>query len=471
MKQYQIEIDPNALAAYGVAIDSVVAAVRKSNNDVGGRVVEWTGREYMVRGRGYITNVSDIEQVGLGARPDGTPVLVRDVARVHIGPEIRRGVADVNGEGDDDAGIVVIRQGIDTYGVIQNLKKVINEKVRPALPEGVEIVTTYDRSDLIERSIATLKEKLVEEILIVSLVCIIFLWHLRSAFVAILTLPLSILLSFMAMHAIGLGSNIMSLGGIAIPIGAMIDASIIMIENAHKHIEHDTTGRPRRDLLVEAAQQVGRPLFFSLLIIAVSFLPIFSLEAQEGRLFRPLAFTKTFAMAFAALTSVMIVPFLMTAFIRGRLPKEGKNPVNRLLMRAYHPFVRFVLRHPVATLAVAAALMGSTVPVFMKLGSEFMPPLDEGTLLYMPITLPGASIETARQVLQTQDKLIMQVPEVASVCGKAGRALTATDPAPPEMFETVINLKPESQWRPGMTTAKLEAELDRVVRIPGVANA
>ncbi len=357
------------------------------------------------------------------------------------------------------------------YGVIQNVKKAIKEKVQPALPEGVEVVTTYDRSGLIERSISTLKEKLVEEMVIVSLVCIFFLWHLRSAFVAILTLPLSILLAFVAMHFIGLGSNIMSLGGIAIAIGAMVDASIIMIENAHKHIEHDTTGRARREILIEAAQQVGRPLFFSLLIITVSFLPIFSLEAQEGRLFHPLAFTKTFAMGFAAFTSVLIVPFLMVAFIRGRIPQEGKNPINRFLMWAYHPFVRFVLRHRTATLLAAAALMLSTVPIFMKLGSEFMPPLYEGTILYMPITLPGASIETARAALQLEDKLALQVPEVASVMGKAGRANSATDPAPPEMSETVINLKPESEWRPGMTPAKIEAELDRVVRVPGVVNA
>ena len=471
VKQYQIEIDPNALASFNIPLDTVVTAVRKSNNDVGGRVVEWTGREYMVRGRGYVKNVSDLEQVSLGARPDGTPILIRDVARVHIGPEMRRGVADLNGEGDVAAGIVVIRQGVDTYGVIENLKKAVKEKVQPALPEGVELVTTYDRSDLIERSIDTLKGKLIEELIIVSLVCVVFLWHLRSAFVAILTLPLSILLSFTAMHALGLGANIMSLGGIAIAIGAMVDAAIIMIENAHKHIEHDTTGRPRREILIEAAQQVGRPLFFSLLIITVSFLPIFSLEGQEGRLFHPLAFTKTFAMGFAALTSVLIVPFLMIAFIRGKIPKEEKNPINRFLMWAYHPFVRFVLRHRVATLIAAAVLMAGTVPVFMRLGSEFMPPLYEGTVLYMPITLPGASIETARELLQLQDKLIMQVPEVASVSGKAGRALSATDPAPPEMFETVINLKPESEWRAGMTPDKIIAELDRVVKIPGVVNA
>ncbi|HEU4733369.1 MAG TPA: CusA/CzcA family heavy metal efflux RND transporter [Kofleriaceae bacterium] len=471
VKQYQIELDPNALAAFNIPLDTVVAAVRKSNNDVGGRVVEWSGREYMVRGQGYVKDIADLEQVALGARPDGTPILVRDVARVHIGPEIRRGVADLNGEGDVAAGIVVIRQGVDTYGVIQNLKRVIKDKIQPALPDGVQFVTTYDRSKLIERAIDTLKDKLVEEIVIVSLVCIVFLWHLRSALVAILTLPLSILLSFVAMRVLGIGANLMSLGGIAIAIGAMIDAAIIMIENAHKQIERDTSGRPRREILIEAAQQVGRPLFYSLLIITVSFLPIFSLEAQEGRLFHPLAFTKTFAMGFAALTSVVIVPFLMIAFIRGKIPKEDRNPVNRLLMRAYHPVVRFVLRHRVTTLVAAAVLLAGTVPIYLRLGSEFMPPLYEGTILYMPTTLPGASIETARQALQLSDKLIMTVPEVASVSGKAGRALSATDPAPPEMFETVINLKPESEWRPGMTQEKLVAELDRVVRIPGVANA
>jgi copper/silver efflux system protein len=471
VKQYQIEIDPNALLAYNMPIDMVIQAVRSSNNDVGGRVVEWTGREYMVRGRGYIQNVGDIEQVSLGARPDGTPILVRDVGRVHLGPDMRRGVAELNGEGDVAGGIVVIRYGVDTYGVIENIKKAVEERIQPALPEGVEFVTTYDRSGLIERSIDTLKEKLIEEMVIVSLVCVVFLWHLRSAFVAILTLPLSILLAFVAMKYIGLGSNIMSLGGIAIAIGAMVDAAIIMIENAHKHLEHDSGTKPRKEILIEAAQQVGRPLFFSLLIITVSFLPIFTLEGQEGRLFKPLAYTKTFAMGFAALTSVLVVPFLMVLFIRGRLPREEQNPVNRFLIWAYHPFVRFVLRHRTVTLLAALAAMASTVPVFMKLGSEFMPPLYEGTILYMPITLPGASVQTAQQVLAAQDKIMKQVPEVESVFGKAGRSLSATDPAPLEMIETVINLKPEDEWRPGMTPAKLEAELDRLVRLPGVANA
>ena len=471
VKQYQVEIGPNALASYNMSIDMVIAAIRKSNNDVGGRVVEWTGREYMVRGRGYLTSVADIEMVSLGARPNGTPVLVRDVGRVQIGSDMRRGVADLNGEGDVAGGIVVIRSGVDTYSVIESIKRAVTERIQPALPAGVELVTTYDRSDLIERSISNLREKLIEEGIIVSLVCVIFLWHFRSALVAILTLPLAILLSFVAMKGLGLGSNIMSLGGIAIAIGAMIDAAIIMIENAHKHLERDTGTTSRTETIIKAAQEVGRPLFFSLLIITVSFLPIFTLEGQEGRLFRPLAFTKTFAMGFAALTSVLVVPFLMVLFIRGRIPKEEKNPLNRFLIWVYRPLVRFVLHYRTLTLLAAVLLMASSVPVFLTLGSEFMPPLYEGTLLYMPITLPGASVQTAQQVLTMQDKLIKAVPEVASVFGKAGRALSATDPAPLEMIETVINLKPESEWRPGMTEEKLEAELDKTVRLPGVVNA
>ena len=471
VKQYQVEVDPNALMAYNMSIDMVIAAIRKSNNDVGGRVVEWTGREYMVRGRGYLGGIADIEMVSLGARPNGTPVLVRDVGRVQIGPDMRRGVADLNGEGDVAGGIVVIRSGVDTYGVIERIKAAVKAQIQPALPAGVEFVTTYDRSALIERSIDNLREKLIEEAIIVSLVCLVFLWHVRSALVAILTLPLAVLLSFVAMKALGIGSNIMSLGGIAIAIGAMVDAAIIMIENAHKRLEHETGPAPRIDVLIKAAQEVGRPLFFSLLIITVSFLPIFSLEGQEGRLFRPLAFTKTFAMGFAALTSVLVVPFLMVLFIRGRIPKEERNPINRFLIWIYHPFVRVVLRHRALTLVAAILLMASTVPVFLKLGSEFMPPMYEGTLLYMPITLPGASVQTAQQILTMQDKLIKTVPEVESVFGKAGRALSATDPAPLEMIETVINLKPESQWRAGMTAEKIEAELDRTVRLPGVVNA
>ncbi len=474
VKQYQIEVDPNALVAYRVSVDMVAHAVRASNNDVGGRVVEWTGREYMVRGRGYIRSVSDIEDVSLGAKPDGTPILVKDVARVRLGPEMRRGVADLNGEGDVAGGIVVIRYGADTYGVIGDIKAAVRERIQPALPEGVEFVTTYDRSDLIERSIATLSEKLVEEVLIVALVCALFLWHVRSALVAVLTLPLAILLSFVAMKTIGLGSNIMSLGGIAIAIGAMVDAAIIMIENAHKHLERrpgPEAPATRREVIITAAQEVGRPLFYSLLIITVSFLPIFVLEAQEGRLFRPLAFTKTFAMGFAALVSVIVVPFLMVLFIRGRIAAENRNPINRVLIGLYQPVVRFVLRHRTLTVVAALAALLSTVPAFLRLGSEFMPPLHEGSLLYMPVTLPGASVQTAQQVLTAQDRILKQVPEVAQVFGKAGRAISATDPAPLEMIETVINLKPESEWRAGMTMDVLVAELDRLVRLPGVANA
>ncbi|CAN5416879.1 hypothetical protein BH09MYX1_BH09MYX1_29240 [soil metagenome] len=429
VKQYQIEVDPNALLSYNISINKLVATVRESNNDVGGRVVEWTGREYMVRGRGYIQSVADVEEISLGAKVDGTPILVKDVARVHLGPDIRRGVADFDGKGDAPSGIVIVRQGADTYGVLQDVKQKIRDKVQPALPPGVKIVTTYDRSELIEKSIDTLRSKLIEEFIIVSLVCGLFLWHVRSALVAILTLPLAVLLSFVAMRAFGLGSNIMSLGGIAIAVGAMVDAAIIMIENAHKRIEQEGESRPRREIVIEAAQQVGRSLFFSLLIITVSFLPIFSLEAQEGRLFRPLAFTKTFAMGFAALVSITIVPFLMVMLIRGKIKPEAKNPLNRLMIRAYHPAVRWVLRHPVATLLVTAVALLSTVPVFRALGSEFMPPLDEGTILYMPVTVPGTSIETAARTLQTEDKLIKDLPEVKSAFGKAGRANTATDPA------------------------------------------
>ncbi|MEO8482260.1 MAG: CusA/CzcA family heavy metal efflux RND transporter [Acidobacteriota bacterium] len=471
VKQYQIEVDPNALLAYGTTVEAVAAAVRASNNDVGGRVIEWTGREYMVRGKGYLRNTEDIEQVSLGARKDGTPILVRDVARVQIGPDMRRGVADLNGEGDVAGGIVVLRSGANAYGVIAEIKRVVRETVRPSLPAGVEFVTTYDRSELIERSIRTLWWKLLEEALIVSLVCGLFLWHVRSALVAIVMLPLSILAAFLALHALGLSANIMSLGGIAIAIGAMVDAAIVMVENAHKHIEQTPDPARRREVLLRAATEVGRPLFFSLLIITVSFLPIFSLEAQEGRLFRPLAFTKTFAMGSAAVLSVLVVPLLMVLFIRGRVAPEERNPINRFLMWIYHPVVRVALRFRWVTLLTAVLAMASTVPVFVGLGREFMPPLDEGTLLYMPTTLPGASIQTAQQMLAAQDKLILKVPEVASVFGKAGRALTATDPAPFEMIETVVNLKPESEWRPGMTSARIEAELDRTVRLPGVVNA
>ncbi len=473
VKQYQVHINPDTLNAYKIPIMMVADNIRKGNRDTGARILEFTGREYMVRGRGYIQNIEDIEKIVVGTDERGTPILVKNIGKVVLGPDIRRGSAELDGTGEVVGGIVVVRFGVNSYDVIQRVKEKIKE-VSPSLPKGVKFVTTYDRSDLIERSIATLTEKLIEESIIVSLVIVIFLFHFRSALVPILTLPVAILLSFVAMYYINLGSNIMSLGGIAIAIGAMVDAAIIMVENAHTRLEEwEKEGKPipRMELLIQAAKQVGRPLFFSLLIITVSFLPIFTLEAQEGRLFKPLAFTKTFAMFFAAFLSVTLAPVLMVLMIRGKIMPEEKNPLNRFLIWVYHPVLHFALRWKKAMLAVALLAMLATVPVFLKLGSEFMPPLYEGTLFYMPTTLPGASITTANQMLQVQDKIIKSFPEVESVFGKAGRANSATDPAPIEMFETVINLKPEKNWRPGMTVEKLIDELDKAVKMPGVSNA
>jgi Cu(I)/Ag(I) efflux system membrane protein CusA/SilA len=473
VKQYQVLINPDTLSAYKIPIMMVAENIRKGNRDTGARVLEFTGREYMVRGRGYIQNIGDIEKIVVGADERGTPILVKNIGKVALGPDIRRGSAELDGTGEVVGGIVVVRFGVNSYDVIQRVKEKIKE-VSPSLPKGVKIVTTYDRSDLIERSIANLTEKLIEESIIVSLVIVLFLFHFRSALVPILTLPIAILLSFVAMYYINLGSNIMSLGGIAIAIGAMVDAAIIMVENAHTRLEEwEKEGKPipRMELLIQAAQQVGRPLFFSLLIITVSFLPIFTLEAQEGRLFKPLAFTKTFAMFFAAFLSVTLAPVLMVILIRGRIIPEEKNPINRFLMWVYGPILHFALRWKKTMLVFALLAMLATVPVFLKLGSEFMPPLYEGTLFYMPTTLPGASITTANQMLQVQDKIIKSFPEVESVFGKAGRANSATDPAPIEMFETVINLKPEKYWRPGMTVEKLIDELDKAVKMPGVSNA
>jgi Cu(I)/Ag(I) efflux system membrane protein CusA/SilA len=454
-------------------IMTVAENIRKGNRDTGARVLEFSGREYMVRGRGYIQNIADIEKIVVGADERGTPILVKNIGKVVLGPDIRRGSAELDGTGEVVGGIVVVRFGVNSYDVIQRVKEKIKE-ITPSLPKGVKIVPTYDRSDLIERSIANLKEKLIEESLIVSLVIVLFLFHFRSALVPILTLPIAILLSFVGMYYINLGSNIMSLGGIAIAIGAMVDAAIIMVENAHTRLEEwERQGKPidRTELLIQAAKEVGRPLFFSLLIITVSFLPIFTLEAQEGRLFKPLAFTKTFAMFFAAFLSVTLAPVLMVILIRGKIIPEEKNPLNRLLIWVYEPILHLALRWKKTMLIFALLAMLATVPVFLKLGSEFMPPLYEGTLFYMPTTLPGASITTANQMLQVQDKIIKSFPEVESVFGKAGRANTATDPAPLEMFETVINLKPERYWRPGMTVEKLINELDQAVKMPGVSNA
>ncbi len=469
VKQYSVVVDPARLRALNIPLTKVRDAIRASNNDVGGRVVELAEAEFMVRGRGYIRNKSDLEQIVLKSE-GGVPVLLQDVARVELAPDERRGVTEMNGEGEAVGGIAVQRYGQNALSVINNVKEQL-ALIKASLPDGTNIIPVYDRSELILRAIETLKRTLVEESIIVAIVCIVFLLHVRSAFVAILTLPLGILIAYICMHALGLSSNIMSLGGIAIAIGAMIDAAIVMIENAHKHLERAPPGKPRIDILIEAASEVGPALFFSLLVITVSFLPIFTLEAQEGRLFAPLAYTKTFAMAAAAFLSVTLVPALMIIFVRGRIVPEHKNPVNRFLIWAYRPMIRSVLKAKVLTISAAAIILVLSIWPAMKLGSEFMPDLNEGTLFYMPVTLPGLSMAKAAELLQTQNKIIKSFPEVESVFGKAGRAMTATDPAPPEMFETLINLKPEDQWRPGMRISKLTAEMDKALQFPGVSNA
>ena len=500
VQTYQVTVDPDKLRAYGIPLMKVAQAIRDSNRDVGGRVVEMAETEYMVRGRGYLRGREDIEKLVVKAEK-GTPVLIRDIARVELAPDERRGLTELNGEGEVVSGIAMARYGQNALEVIGNIKAKIAE-VSSGLPEGVTVETVYDRSDLIHRAIDTLKRTLIEEALIVALVCIVFLLHVRSALVAILMLPVGVLIAFIAMRALGMNSNLMSLGGIAIAIGAMIDAAIVMIENAHKHLERIDHKSPplekggeggfnlasseaspksppsplfqrgeRFHAIVAACKEVGPALFFSLLIITVSFLPVFTLEAQEGRLFAPLAWTKTFAMAGAALLSITLVPVLMLLFIRGRILPEARNPVNRFLIRAYRPIIAWVMRRKGLTIALAAVSLGLTFIPASRLGSEFMPTLNEGTLFYMPTSLPGMSITKAAELLQTQNKIIRSFPEVASVYGKAGRANTATDPAPTEMFETVINLKPESEWRAGMTVDTLIAELDRALQFPGVSNA
>ncbi|MDZ4738967.1 MAG: CusA/CzcA family heavy metal efflux RND transporter [Alphaproteobacteria bacterium] len=469
VKQYNVVVDPRRLLALGLSLDDVRKAIAASNRDVGGRVVELSETEHAVRGRGYLKGADDIGQIMLKSMA-GVPVTIRDVARVEIGPDERRGVAELNGEGEVASGIVAQRQGANTIDVIASAKAAL-DGILPSLPEGTRITPVYDRSDLINRAIATLERTLTEESLIVALVCIFFLLHVRSALVAIIMLPVGVLLAFAGMKVLGLSSNIMSLGGIAIAIGAMVDAAIVMIENAHKHIERMKPGESRTQAVIDAAIEVGPSLFFSLLVITVSFLPIFALEAQEGRLFHPLAFTKTFAMAAAALLSVTLVPALMVLFIKGRIRSEAENPVNRVLIAFYRPIIRAVLNARVATVAVAAIVLALSAWPLSRIGSEFMPALNEGTLLYMPTTLPGLSVTKAGELLQTQNKIIKSFPEVASVFGKAGRAATATDPAPLEMFETIVNLKPEGEWRPGMTTDKLIAEMDASLQFPGVSNA
>ncbi|WP_312938329.1 efflux RND transporter permease subunit [Stutzerimonas nitrititolerans] len=469
VQQYQVTVDPQKLQAYDIPLSRISDVIRTSNADVGGRIVEMSETEYMVRGRGYLRGAADIEKLVLKAA-GGVPVLLRDVARVELGPDERRGVVELNGEGEVVGGIAVARYGENAMNVIDNLKAKI-EEIRPGLPEGVEIEPVYDRSDLIQRAVDNLKVTLLEESIIVALVCIVFLLHVRSALVAILMLPVGILIAFIVMRWLGLNSNIMSLGGIAIAIGAMVDAAIVMIENAHKHLERASPDKPRAEVIIEACREVGPALFFSLLIITVSFLPVFTLESQEGRMFSPLAFTKTFAMAGAALLSVTLVPVLMLLFVRGRIIPEHKNPVNRFLIWIYRPIIHIVLRWKVTTIVVALVVLGVSILPARQLGSEFMPRLNEGTLLYMPTSLPGMSITKAAELMQAQDRIIKSFPEVASVFGKAGRAATATDPAPIEMFETVVNLKPEEHWRPGMTMDKLIAEMDEALRFPGVANS
>jgi len=469
VKQYNIVVDPNRLRALGVPLSKLRDAVRASNADVGGRTVELSEFEFIVRGRGYLRGAADLEGIVLRA-DNGTPLLLRDVARVEIGPDERRGITELNGEGEVASGIALQRFGANALTVIDNIKATLAQ-MAPSLPKSVEIVPVYDRSQLILAAIETLKHTLVEESAIVALVCVIFLLHVRSALVAILMLPVGVLMAFAGMKALGLGSNIMSLGGIAIAIGAMVDAAIVMIENAHKHLERAAEGKPRIEILIEAATEVGPALFFSLLVITVSFLPIFTLESQEGRLFGPLAFTKTFSMAAAAFLSVTLVPALMVVFVRGKIVPEARNPVNRALIWLYRPIIATVLRAKTLTILLALAGLAATIIPARQIGSEFMPSLNEGALLYMPTTLPGLSVTKAAELLQMQDRIIKTFPEVASVYGKAGRAATATDPAPTEMFETVISLKPKEQWRPGVTTDKLIAEMDAALQFPGVSNA
>ncbi|MGB4865276.1 MAG: CusA/CzcA family heavy metal efflux RND transporter [Hyphomicrobium sp.] len=469
VKQYNVVVDPVRLRALGISLDKVRDAIRNSNMDVGGRTLELSEHEYMVRGRGYLKGIGDIKRIVVKA-DNGTPVLMKDVARVELTGDERRGIAELNGEGEVASGIVLQRSGANALTVIDNVKERLKE-IAPALPEGTEIVPVYDRSELIHRAIATLKTTLVEESIIVAVVCIVFLLHVRSALVAILMLPVGVLISFLAMKLLGMGANIMSLGGIAIAIGAMIDAAIVMIENAHKHLERAPPEKPRTEILIEAAAEVGPALFFSLLIITVSFLPIFTLESQEGRLFGPLAFTKTFAMAAAAILSVTLVPALMIVFVRGKIIPEAKNPLNRAMIAVYRPVISGVLKAKTLTIALAALVLAVSIWPMTRIGSEFMPNLNEGTLLFMPTTLPGLSVTKSAELLQTQDRIIRSFPEVASVYGKAGRAQTATDPAPLEMFETIVNLKPKEEWRPGLTIDGLIQEMDKALQFPGVSNA
>lgn len=471
-KTYQITVDPRRLQAYGISLKTVIDVVAQSNRDVGGRVIELAETEYMVRGKGYLRSISDLEKLVVKAH-EGMPVLLRDVARVELVPDERRGITELNGEGEAVSGIAIARYGENALDVIHAIEAKIDE-LKPGLPQGVEIRSVYNRSELIEHAMATLNEVLIEQIIIVALVCAVFLMHVRSALVAIIMLPIGVLIAFIVMFHLGINSNIMSLAGIALAIAEMTDAAIVMMENAHKHLARLDAHVPasaRRDAIIAACREVGPALFFSLLIITVSFLPIFTLEAQEGRMFQPLAFTKTFAMGGAALLSITLVPALMLLLIRGRIPRERDNPLGRILIRLYRPVIPWIIQWKKSILVVMLAILGLTIYPALRLGTEFMPPLNEGTLLYMPVTLPAISVTKAAEIMQTQNKIIKSFPEVVSVFGKAGRANTATDPAPLEMTETIINLKPENEWRPGMTIDQLIAELDQALQIPGVVNA
>jgi copper/silver efflux system protein len=474
VRQYQIDLNPDKLAAYNISVEAIVDAVRKSNLDVGGKTVEIASTQFFVRGRGYIKSINDLENVVLTVQ-NGVPLYVKNVADVHWGPDLRYGVAELNGQGEVVGGIVVMRYGENALKVIEGVKMKI-EDIRTSLPPGVRIVPTYDRSTLINHAMDTLREKLLEESIAVTVVSVLFLWHVRSALVAVITLPIAIILSFIPMLWLGQTSNIMSLGGIAIAVGAMVDAAIIMVENAHKALERfreqhgrDARGQERVNVIIAAAQVVGRPLFFSLLVITVSFLPVFSLQGQEGRLFRPMAFTKTFSMLFASVLGLVLVPVLMTWLIRGRVTPEKKNPLNALLISLYNPLVGLVLRFPWPTLFGAGLVLVLTWIPFSRLGKEFMPPLNEGTILYMPAAVPGIAVREATKILQIQDRILKRFPEVESVFGKAGQADTSTDPAPLSMFETVVQLKPPEQWPAGMTWQKISAEMSEATKTPGMA--